>query len=197
MTRNAYTDSPPFTLPLPLADLTMAAQSSAIAEIRSYVDFKTEDLMDEIGFGWSAQSAGEPKCAELHHLMAVSCASKLPLPVRRTNASKTLLLDARAAMSLRFIRLIAKARLEDCTCDVASEFAVDNKVIDAALEEHVSPLAQKYMYGELMGETTLRAVGMGTALVPQLYTLDVLALGLPESIVGEAARRRQARAAAP
>ena len=66
-------------------------------------------------------------------------------------------------------------------------------MVDEAVLAGVSDAAQVYLYGDLVGATTLRLSGYGMAINPAFYTLDVLMFGLPEAIVMEAERRHDAR----
>ncbi|MFW8744815.1 hypothetical protein, partial [Mesorhizobium japonicum] len=182
--------SPPFQLPLNLVMLSPVVQATVTSELREFVTDMAEQTKESIGFGWEAASVEHPSCSELNRRVASAIAHRRPLAIPGKLAERTLLGDVEAELALRYWRTVTKFRQTPCTCDAASEFACDMSMVDEAVLAGVSHTAQLYLYGDLVGATTLRLSGYGMAINPAFYTLDVLMFGLPEAVVMEAERRR-------
>jgi hypothetical protein len=184
--------SPPFQLPLDLALLSHDTQAEAMEELRGFVTTMASDTKDGIGFGWVPMAIDHPSCHELNRRVAGAVAQRTPLPIPSRSANRTLLGDRDAELALRYWRSVVKFRQSSCTCDAASEYDCDIALVDAAVLAGVSHAAQLYLYGILIGDTTLRLAGFGLAVDPAAYSLDVLMFGLAEAVVLEATRRREA-----
>lgn len=187
------TNSPPFQLPLKLPLLSPFAQAAAISELREFVTIMATETAENVGFGWEPAPIGYPTCSELDRRVASAIAHHRPLAIPGEHAERTLLGDVEAELALRFWRTVTKFQQAPCTCDAASEYACDMSMVDQAVIANVGHAAQLYLYGDLVGTTLLRLSGYGMAINPMFYTLDVLMFGLPEAVVMEAERRREAR----